>query len=78
MNNDIGKRIKDLRVSRGMNQSALGSVLGVGQVAISMIENNTNKPTIPQLEILSDYFCVSTDYLIKGCEFSSTSHNQAA
>lgn len=66
MLNAIGQRIKALRIERGMNQAALGDVLGVGQRAVSMIESGTNQPTLKQIELLSDYFNVSTDYLIKG------------
>lgn len=69
MINSIGERVKALRIKRGMNQTELGNLLGVKQVTVSMIEKNTNKPTIAQLEVLSDYFGVSIDWIVKGVEY---------
>lgn len=73
---DIGTRIKALRVGRGMNQTELGELLGVKQVTVSMIEKGINNPTIAQLEIMSDYFGVTTDWIIKGVDVSVTPNDR--
>lgn len=69
-------RIKALRVGRGMNQSELGKLLGVGQKTISGMERGENNPTVAQLKILSDYFGVSIDYIVKGVEISVTNYDR--
>ena len=61
-------RIKSLRKKKGITQTELGEILGVGQKSISMIEKGMCNPTMPQLVMLSNYFNVSTDYIIKGEE----------
>lgn len=61
-------RIKALRKKKGITQTQLGEVLGVGQKSISMIEKGMCNPTMSQLVALSDYFEVSTDYILKGDE----------
>lgn len=68
----IGERIKALRCNRGISQSGLGSLLGIKQTAVSMIEKGTNQPTVSQIEVLARYFAVSTDYLILGSEDTAT------
>ncbi|MDD2801278.1 MAG: helix-turn-helix transcriptional regulator [Methylococcales bacterium] len=64
----MNNRIKALRIKNGLNQSQLGDILGIGQKAVSMIEKGINQPTKPQIEALSEYFNVSTDYLFFGYE----------
>lgn len=61
-------RIKALRKKKGITQTELGEILGVGQKSISMIEKGMCNPTMSQLVALSDYFKVSTDYILKGDE----------
>ena len=61
-------RIKALRKKKGITQTQLGEVLGVGQKSISMIEKGMCNPTMQQLVALSNYFEVSTDYILKGEE----------
>lgn len=61
-------RIKALRKKKGITQTQLGEVLGVGQKSISMIEKGMCNPTTQQLVALSNYFEVSTDYILKGEE----------
>lgn len=61
-------RIKALRVKEKMNQTQLGEILGVSQDAISKIEKGINNPTVQQIETLSKFFNVSSDYLLFGTE----------
>lgn len=62
------ERIKALRVKEKMNQTELGEILGVSQDAISKIEKGINNPTVQQIEALSKFFNVSSDYLLFGIE----------
>ena len=61
-------RIKKLRCDNGLNQSELASIMGIKQSSLSLIERGINNPTVSQIELLSRYFGVSTDYLIFGVE----------
>lgn len=70
MKNTIGERIKSLRVSRGINQAEMGELIGVGQKTVSGIERGENNPTIYQVTLISDYFQVTTDWIIKGIDTS--------
>jgi transcriptional regulator with XRE-family HTH domain len=61
-------RIKELRRKKGISQTKLGEILGVKQAAISDIENGVNNPTVSQIEKLSKFFNVTSDYLLFGIE----------
>jgi len=61
-------RIKALRKKKGITQTELGVILGVGQKSISMIEKGMCNPTIQQIEALSKFFNVSADYILFGIE----------
>ena len=61
-------RIRELRKKKGISQTQLGHEIGVSSKSISMIENGQNKPTVQQIEELSKFFDVTTDYLIFGNE----------
>ena len=61
-------RIKELRKKKGINQTQLGEAIGVSSKSISMIENGQNKPTVQQIEKLSKFFNVTSDYLLFGIE----------
>ena len=57
-------RIRELREERGMNQEALAGLVGVSQQKISKVERNTDSLGIDLLIEISDYFEVTTDYLL--------------
>ena len=60
----IGKRIKDLRVEKGMSQQDLGDLVGVTKVSICGYENGTRTPSLETFDLLADIFGVTTDYLL--------------
>lgn len=60
----LNENIKKLRMSRGLNQVELGKALGVAKQTISNWENNNIQPSIDMLLKISDYFSVSTDFLL--------------
>ncbi|MGN0245795.1 MAG: helix-turn-helix domain-containing protein [Lachnospiraceae bacterium] len=57
-------RIKQLREERGMTQPELGKVLNVQGAAISKYENEKIPLTTDTIKTLSEFFGVSTDYLL--------------
>lgn len=67
--NDIGTRIKELRVAKGLSQQGLAQKLGVMQHTVSKYENNVKRPSLEVLILLADILDVSTDYLLGREEF---------
>lgn len=58
------ERLRSLRESKGLTQSALGEILNVSKQTISNYENGVSSPDQDSLSRLADYFNVSTDYLL--------------
>lgn len=56
--------IKQLRISRGLNQVELAKKLSVTKQTVSNWENDNIQPSIDMLERMADFFNVSTDYLL--------------
>ena len=57
-------RLKDMRLKRGISQKILGIEIGVSQQNISKYENDIASIPIDVLIAMSEYFKVSTDYII--------------
>ena len=62
---DLGKKIKSLRLQKGVTQETLASELGVTAQAVSKWENGTTLPDIQLLPPLSVFFGVSIDELFE-------------
>ena len=60
----IGKRIRQLRTSRGMTQKQLADILGICEVSFQRYEYGTARPILDKLIALADYFDVSLDFLV--------------
>lgn len=60
----LNENIRTLRESFGLSQVDLGKELNVSKQCISNWENDNVQPSIEMLEKLSDYFKVTTDYLL--------------
>ena len=60
----IGKRIKDMRLEKGMSQQELGDLIGVTKVSVCGYENGTRTPSLETFCILADIFETTTDYLL--------------
>ena len=58
------ERIKELRLSLGMNQIQFGRKLFVSKQCISNWENSYIMPSIEMLAKIAETFSVSTDYLL--------------
>lgn len=57
-------RIRELRKERGMNQEVLADMVGSSQQTISKVERNTESLDIGLLIEISDFFGVTTDYML--------------
>ena len=64
--------IKQLRKEKGLTQVELAEILNIDQTTISKWELNQSTPDLEYLVQLSDFFAVSTDYLIKGEQIDNT------
>ena len=61
---DFGAVLKQLRKSHNLTQKELGFQLGLSKAVISKYENGMGFPTFDMLILISDYFNVTTDYLL--------------
>ena len=62
--NMMKNRLKDMRLKRGISQKILGIEIGVSQQNISKYENDIASIPIDVLIAMSEYFKVSTDYIL--------------
>ena len=61
----LGKNIRYLRKQYPVTQSQLAALIGKGQTTIGNWENGISEPNIEELLILSNYFDISLDVLVK-------------
>ncbi len=61
----FGDTIKNLRLSHNISQVQLANKLSVSKQTISNWENNNILPSIEMLVKISDFFSVSTDFLLE-------------
>lgn len=61
----LGQKLQQLRKARGISQEDLAQVLSVTRQTISKWELDQSTPDLAYLASISDFFEVSTDYLIK-------------
>lgn len=67
---ELGKKIKQLRLNKGVTQEILANALGVTYQAVSRWENETTMPDISLLPQISVFFGVSIDELFEFTEES--------
>ena len=75
MDSNIGHRVKELRINRGMTQEELADNLGITRSAWKAKENGESDFKAGLIVELSHIFNVSTDCILTGC--SSTSEYSA-
>ena len=63
---ECGKRIQQFRKERGLTQEQLAEKLNVSQNTIAKIESGLRRPSIDFLLEISEFFNVSTNYLVFG------------
>lgn len=64
----IADRIQNLRKTKGISQEELADKIGVSRQAVSKWESEQSTPDVEKIILLSEYFEVTTDYLLKGAE----------
>lgn len=62
MNNNLGKRIKELRKSRNLKQDDLANILEISRSQISNLENGRRSLNLTQLEKLCNLFKVDMSF----------------
>ena len=65
---NIADRIQNLRKTKGISQEDLADKIGVSRQAVSKWESEQSVPDMEKIIIMSDYFEVTTDYILKGIE----------
>ena len=65
---NLSDRIQYLRKARSISQEGLADQLGVSRQAVSKWESEQSMPDLDKIISMSDYFEVTTDYLLKGIE----------
>lgn len=60
----FGTKIKELRISYGLNQVEFGKRLNVTKQSVSNWENGNIQPSIDMLVKIAKTFSVSADYLL--------------
>ncbi len=65
---NISDRIQSLRKAKGISQEELADKIGVSRQAVSKWESEQSTPDLDKIITLSEYFDVTTDYILKGIE----------
>ena len=60
----FGKRLRELRTERGLNQGTCADIFNLSSSAIGAYERNEREPAYSHLVEFADYFNVSLDYLM--------------
>lgn len=61
---NLGERLRDLRINQNITQTDLAKRIGVTNALISAIEKGERSPSLEKLMKLASQFKVSTDYLL--------------
>ena len=61
---NFNERLKQLRLASGLTQQGLADELGISASAIGMYEQGRREPDRATLMLMSNYFCVSTDFIL--------------
>lgn len=59
-----GNRLREARKQKGLTQTELGDLIGVGKSAICCYEKETRNPTVEAILEMVQVFGVSADYLL--------------
>ena len=79
---NFGEVLRTLRKGRGMTQSELGAQIGLSKAVISKYETGLGYPSYDVLIRISQFFGVSTDYMLgvagnKSMDISGLTETQA-
>jgi len=76
--NEIGKKLKELRTAKGITQKALAKKLGCTEIMISRYELGVSQISIPQLEKISKILGTTTKDFFNGDEHSNQSTSKSS
>ncbi len=65
---NMADRIQYLRKTNGISQEELADKVGVSRQAVSKWESEQSLPDLEKIITMSEYFGVTTDYILKGIE----------
>ena len=65
---NMADRIQYLRKTKGISQEELAGKIGVSRQSVSKWESEQSLPDLEKIITMSDYFGVTTDYILKGIE----------
>ena len=74
---NIADRIQKLRKAKGISQEQLADVVGVSRQAVSKWESEQSIPDLEKVILMSNYFGVTTDYILKGIEPTENNETKA-
>lgn len=74
----FGKRLSVLREQKKITQSELAKLTDISRSRLSLYETNKREPDFDTLKQLSDFFNVSTDYLLGRTDISNPVQTIAA
>ena len=60
----FSERLRELREEKQLSMATLSQKIGVSDAAICKWENDTTEPKASNIKILSEFFEVSSDYLL--------------
>ena len=63
--NIFGKKLKELRIEKGLSQQKLGELLGFCNQTISFWESGSREPDLDTLVQIAHYFEVSLEELLE-------------
>lgn len=69
--NDIGSRLRQIRIDKGLTQDQLAQQLGCSSKAISCYENDKNLDKVYDFQKICEYLDADINYLMSGKEHSS-------
>lgn len=64
MESDVGKRIKEIRLSMNLSQNALAKRAGIGQSTLSAIESTTKSPNTETVRLIANALGVQVSDLL--------------
>ena len=65
---NLADRLQSLRKAKGISQEELAEHVGVSRQAVSKWESGQSTPDLEKIITMSDFFEVTTDYLLKGIQ----------
>ena len=66
MSDEIGTRVKKVRLRKGISQEQFGEIIGINKAAVSKIENGENSLSKGNLLAICRQFNVNKEWLING------------